>query len=344
VSRAASRSSISKPSGGRPSSPAQSVLLSSLTLPRCAWGVCGFNLLVILWGAFVRASKSGDGCGSHWPFCNGQVLPTISTSETTVAFGHRIIEYSHRFSSFLALVSVILLCIWVYRRYTKGNQTRVFAAWSVAFILIEAALGAGLVLFKLVAGDTSLTRAVYLSAHLTNTLLLIGSLTLTAWLASHPVVRLQAKSLPKAVIMSLLLTMLVCVSGAVAALGDTLFPAISVASGLKQDLSNAAPILLRLRLFHPLVAGVSGLTILIVALTIPRRVTDQPVREKAALVVLMILVQFALGVVNVTLLAPVWMQLVHPLASQILWICLLLFAAELASLTPSHQSTASLRV
>lgn len=295
-----------------------------MTLPRFAWGVLGLNLLVIVWGAYVRASNSGDGCGSHWPFCNGQIVPTISKVQT-------IIEFSHRISSGLALLSVFALCVWAYCTLRKGNQVRLFAAWSVVFILIEGALGAGLVLFRLVAGNTSLTRAVYLSAHLTNTLLLVGTLTLTARLAGHPGSRVRTKSLPREVILALVLAVFICITGAVAALGDTLFPAISLGSGLKNDFAAAAPILLRLRLFHPVVAGTAGLTILTVALTVPRRVTAQPVREKAALIVLMILIQFALGAANVSLLAPIWMQLVHLFASQLLWICLVLFAAELAT-------------
>ena len=42
---------------------------------KLAWAVVAVNLLVIVWGAYVRASFSGDGCGDHWPLCNGQVIP-----------------------------------------------------------------------------------------------------------------------------------------------------------------------------------------------------------------------------------------------------------------------------
>lgn len=296
----------------------------------------GLNLLVIIWGAFVRASKSGDGCGGHWPFCNGQVVPTAVVSGASKF--QTIVEFSHRVSSGMALVGVFALCVWAYRSLPKGHQARLFSAWSVVFILLEGALGAGLVLFRLVAGNTSLTRAVYLSAHLTNTLLLIGALTLTAWLAGHPGARIHAKSLPRELLAALALTVVICITGAVAALGDTLFPALSVSGGLKQDFASTAPILLRLRFFHPVIAGISGLGILIVALMIPRRMRAQPVREMAALIVLLVLVQFALGAANVALLAPIWMQLVHLLASQLLWICLVLFAAEIGSRSSVERS------
>ncbi len=329
MNTAASRSLPSEAVGLQSPSLGQSPFVRLPALARFAWGVLGFNLLVILWGAFVRASRSGDGCGGHWPFCNGQVVPTVAVSGASKF--QTIVEFSHRFSSGLALVGVLALCIWVWRSLPRGHQARLFAAWSSVFILLEGALGAGLVLFRLVAGNTSLTRAVYLSAHLTNTLLLIGALTLTAWLASHPGAGIHVKSLPRSLVAALALAVFVSITGAVAALGDTLFPAVSLAGGLRADFASTAPILLRLRLFHPVIAGISGLCILLIALTLSRRIPAQPVREMGALIVLMVLIQFALGAANVALLGPIWMQLTHLLASQILWICLILFAAEIGS-------------
>ena len=58
-------------------------------LARYAWGVLGINLLVILWGAYVRATGSGAGCGSHWPLCNGEVVPRSAGLATLIEFTHR---------------------------------------------------------------------------------------------------------------------------------------------------------------------------------------------------------------------------------------------------------------
>ncbi|MEZ4640810.1 MAG: COX15/CtaA family protein [Caldilineaceae bacterium] len=44
-------------------------------LAKYSWGVLFYNLLVIMWGAYVRATGSGAGCGRHWPVCNGEVIP-----------------------------------------------------------------------------------------------------------------------------------------------------------------------------------------------------------------------------------------------------------------------------
>src|SRR5204862_2968928 len=115
-----------------------------VSLRRYAWGVLGYNLAVILWGAYVRASGSGAGCGSHWPLCNGAIVQPSPTTAT-------LIEYSHRLSSGLALVAVVALAVWTYRATTLGHQARLGAAASVVLMLTEAALGAGLVLFRLVA-------------------------------------------------------------------------------------------------------------------------------------------------------------------------------------------------
>src|SRR5229473_6608919 len=147
---------------------------------RYAWGVLGWNLLVILWGAFVRATGSGAGCGSHWPLCNGEVVPRAPRLET-------IIEFTHRVTSGLALFAVVGLVVWSAVSFPRGHRVRRTAIVSLVLILTEALLGAGLVVFQLVAQDASVGRACYLSLHLVNTLFLLGALALTAWYSREPI-------------------------------------------------------------------------------------------------------------------------------------------------------------
>ena len=142
-----------------------------------AWGTLGYNILVILWGAVVRATGSGAGCGSHWPLCNGEVVPRAATTEM-------IIEFSHRLTSGLALISTVILLIWAYRRYEKGHIVRRAAQFAMFFMVTEALVGAGLVLLEYVAFNESVARAYWMAAHLINTFLLLAALTLTAWWAS----------------------------------------------------------------------------------------------------------------------------------------------------------------
>ena len=105
-----------------------------------------YNLAVILWGAYVRASGSGAGCGAHWPLCNGEVIPRAPSIAT-------LVEYSHRLTSGLALLGVVALMVWTWRVWGRGHPARRGALLSLIFILTEAAVGAGLVLFELVADN-----------------------------------------------------------------------------------------------------------------------------------------------------------------------------------------------
>ena len=304
---------------------------------RFAWGVLAFNVLVVAWGAYVRASGSGDGCGNHWPFCNGQVVPQSPRIQT-------LIEFSHRISSALAVFAVLALSVWAYLRFPRKHQVRLFGLLAGVFILLEGALGAGLVLFRYVAKDASSGRAFYLSAHLTNTLLLLGSLTLVAWLAGEPSGRphpLDRCNLPRLLGFALVVALLVSITGAIAALGDTLYPAVSLQQGMQQDFASGSSVLLRLRLFHPLVAILSSFFLLYVALRIPRRLPGQAIRETSTILALLIVLQLAMGVINVYLLAPVWMQLLHLFIADVLWIVTVVLAAEAMAYVANAAATLS---
>src|SRR5512136_1928461 len=144
-----------------------------MRLTRFAWLVLAWNVAVILWGAFVRASGSGAGCGAHWPLCNGEVVPRAPALETMV-------EFMHRATSGIALLLVVALAAWVFRARPKGHPARRAAGASVVFILVEAAVGAALVLFGLVAENDSVARALFMAGHLANTFVLLACLTLAA--------------------------------------------------------------------------------------------------------------------------------------------------------------------
>jgi len=126
------------------------------SLATYARGVLAYNLGVIAWGAYVRATRSGAGCGAHWPLCNGEVIPSSPTAEM-------LVEFSHRVTSGLALVSVVVLAIWVWRACAKGHPARRGAGWALVFMLAEAAVGAGLVLFELVADNETMARALIMA-------------------------------------------------------------------------------------------------------------------------------------------------------------------------------------
>jgi cytochrome c oxidase assembly protein subunit 15 len=301
---------------------------------RYAWGLLAYILFVVVWGAFVRATGSGAGCGGHWPLCNGDVVPRAPTLAT-------LIEYTHRLTSGLSIVGVALLWLWSRRVFPRGHRARRLAVLSFLFLVVEALLGAGLVLFDYVAQNASIGRAFYLALHLANTQVLIGVLALTALLARCGDEPLRIRSVPPGVLATLPLVVALSMTGAVAALGDTLFPAASVGAGIRQELASTAHFLLRLRMLHPVLAVSTGFCLLWAASSLVRMRPSAGVKRAAAALAGLVLAQLAAGAVNIALLAPVWMQLVHLLLADAVWIALVV-AVTRAALGPAPaRQTAS---
>ncbi len=291
-----------------------------------AWVILAYIILVILWGAFVRATGSGAGCGSHWPLCNGVVLPREPATET-------IIELTHRVTSAFSGVLVLGMLAWSFYAYPKRHRVRRGAALSTFFIITEGLLGAGLVLFELVADNESAARAFSMAAHLVNTFLLLAVMTLTAWWASGGgPIRVRGQGKVGWLILGGFVMMLVLgASGAVTALGDTLFPARSLAEGITQDFSPTANFLVRLRIWHPVIAVITGVYLVVASSIISTQRPSPDTNRFAVALRVIFIVQFAGGVVNVLLLAPVWMQIVHLFLADLLWIAAILFAAAALS-------------
>ena len=291
-------------------------------LAKFAWGVLIYNIGVILWGAFVRATGSGAGCGSHWPLCNGEVIPRAPQAET-------VIEFTHRATSGVAFLLVLGLFIWIYRTYPKGHVVRLGASLSLFFIITEALVGAGLVIFEWVADDASIGRVISISVHLVNTLFLLAALSLTAWWASGGN-KIQVTGYGVefwAFAVGFLSILILGVSGAITALGDTLFPAETLAQGIRQDFSPTAHFLVRLRVWHPLIAVIVGFYLMFVGGLVGMFRTNPLIKRLATGLVILFSIQLAAGLINLVLLAPVWMQIIHLLLADLVWINLVLLSA-----------------
>jgi len=312
------------------------------SLVRYAWAVLAYNLLVIVWGAYVRASGSGAGCGRHWPLCNGELIPRAESVKT-------IVEASHRATSFVAVVAVVVLMVWTLRAMPRGHRARKAAIASTAFIFAEALVGAGLVLFELVAHDKSMKRGLSMILHLDNTFLLLAALTVTAWTLTYDgaapardagaeVTEPAARPgwLRPVVVIALLSVLVLGSSGAIAALGDTLFPATSLREGLAQDLSPLAHVFLRLRVLHPFIALIAGAVVFVSASLVRMAKPSPRARMLSRVVTLVFATQFALGLLNVTLLAPVGIQLAHLLLADATWLALVLMGWEALYATPAR--------
>ena len=303
-----------------------------------AWGVVVANVIVIIWGAFVRATGSGAGCGDNWPLCNGEVIPRPERIET-------LIEFSHRVTSGLALLAVVALLIWAFRAYPKGHIVRKGAVWSMFFMILEALIGAALVLLQYVAFNVSVGRAIWMAGHLVNTFLLLGALTLTAWWAQggHPL-RLRGQGAVGWTLLLAFIGMLVLgMSGAITALGDTLV----ITGGISPAENALVATLVELRILHPIIAFGVGALIGLAAWFAMQRRSGRATQQLGRLLIGLYVVQLLAGALNVALRAPVWLQLVHLAFTSVIWILLVLLAAaalaHTAAVTVEKSQTAALK-
>jgi heme A synthase len=303
---------------------------SNTPMKPLAWSALLFNVLVIVWGAYVRASGSGAGCGSHWPLCNGQLIPHTGLLTTSIEFAHRI-------TSGICLILAVAIA-WVgVRHFARGSAVRKSAIAVLGFTLMEAVIGAGLVLFGYTAHDQSLGRVISISLHLSNTFLLLASLTLTAWWSTSPPKPLQiTKSKEHARIkhtamLALFLTGLLGMTGAITALGDTLFQATSLTQGFQRDFATASHFLVKLRVIHPFLAVLTATFLFhyaeLASQVRGRGANDSDVARFSTALRALVGTQLALGALNLVLLAPTPLQLVHLLVAESLWIVLVLLTA-----------------
>lgn len=294
-----------------------------------AWATVLYNVLVILWGAWVRITGSGAGCGDHWPMCHGEVIPKTPTEQT-------VIEFVHRLSSGLCLPLAIALIIWIHKVYPKGHRVRWGAYGATLFLLLEGALGAALVKFKLVSTDDSVARALVIALHLINTFALVGFGSLTAWWINGggALSWRRTGSVRWAWLAAMVGMAIVSMAGAITALGDTLFPVDSqgmdgLLERLWSDLSPAEHFLVRLRILHPALAVALGLLLLLWTSALRWKPLSAQAQRWSSRVAMMVFIEMSLGVVNVWLAAPGWMQLAHLAAANGLWISLSLLGASL---------------
>ncbi len=301
-----------------------------------AWATLVFNVLVVLGGTIVRATGSGAGCGDTWPKCGDQFVPPNATVET-------LIEFSHRVSSVLAglgVAALVVLALWM---FPKRHIVRKAAVVSGVFLVIEALLGAALVLYGWVDADISVGRMIVVPLHLTNTFLLLGALAVTAWWGSG--FSASGKSVSPATVRWLAAGAVVIVAlgatGGLNALADTIFPSVSVTGDLGAKFGPTAPILSKLRIVHPVVAVVGGLFVAWIAADTSRSGSARS-RRLSATVSFIVLSQFFIGVSSIFLLTPLAMQVLHLMVADVLWIAYVLLGVSLLDDAPvRHREVVS---
>jgi heme A synthase len=292
-----------------------------------AWFTLAYNILVILWGVFLRASKSGDGCGQHWLTCQGEMIPSAPELKT-------IIEFSHRMTTGPAFILVVILAIWAFRRFEKGSPVRKAALASFIFIVAEVLIGGVLVLTGNTAETLTAERPFLAIGHLINSFLLLASLTLTAWYAGDR--RTISFDGPRKPLLLLALAaigiLLVGTSGSVAALSNMLFPSSSLSEGIARDFSASSNILLKLRVSHPVLSIATSVYLVFLAgwlSALSGRVGK--VKRSSTILTVIVIVQVAFGALTLLTMAPILMQVGHLLLADLLWISFVLLAANFLS-------------
>jgi heme A synthase len=292
-----------------------------------AWFVLAYNLVVILWGAFLRASLSGDGCGEYWLTCGGEIVPTAPQFKT-------VIEFSHRLSTGLSFIAVLLLFVWAFRKFVKGDWARRMAFASFVFIVVEALIGAGLVLTGNTAGNWTTSRPFWTMAHLVTTFSLLAVLTLAAWFASGG--KSFTFQLPRRILFLLAIAVagifLIGMSGSIAALSSMLLPKASLSEEFAKDFAETSHILQRLRISHPILSISVGVYLMFLAGWLKSKFVENfYVKRWADILCILVLIQFASGLVTLFTHAPILMQITHLLLADSLWIAFILLSANVLS-------------
>lgn len=295
-----------------------------------AWFVLAYNVVVILWGVFLRASLSGDGCGEHWLTCGGEVVPSAPQLKTQIEFFHRI-------TSSLAGIVVIVLLVSAIIKWSKNKSAhnKLLLRMSIAsllFIVIEGILGGLLVLTGNTAANWTPTRPFWMAAHLINTFTLIAILALTAWFASGG----KSFSIFKAdrkilflLFLGIFGIFLVGMSGSIAALSSMLFPSSTLSEGIAKDFSATSHYILRLRVFHPILSILTGVFLIFLAGFLRKKDEKKPQTQRWSNVLsLLVLIQFASGAITLLTLAPIVLQLIHLFLADAVWISFVLMAAS----------------
>lgn len=309
---------------------------------RLAVATIAANALVIVQGAFVRATGSGAGCGRHWPLCNGEIVPLDPTVHTLIEFTHRLLS-----------LAVLILGIWLFARVFRDRARRpglwVATVAATAFLFVEALLGALTVLWGLTGDDTTVARGLMVATHLVNSLLLVGSLA-GVFLYARPnppawPLRLHRQGpLGTVLAIGLVGMLFLMFTGGIAAMGNTMFPSSSLAEGFAADFAPDAHPLIRLRVLHPLIGVTVGIYLF---LSLGTAWWLKPAPEGRRLVPALLavyLVQLVVGTANLALLGPIVLQLLHLALAVVAFGLLSALTIVLLASTTTRAASADARI
>ena len=282
-----------------------------------AFGLLVYTILVIIWGAWVRISHSGDGCGDTWPLCHGQLIPEAQRGKTWVEYGHRLMSGIYGW--------VVLYFYWVARKlYPKDHFARKAALATLIFMITEALLGAKLVLFKLVTTNDTPYRAFVMGLHQLNSFMLTGAVALTfAGANANDTLPAPTQAFRRFKYLPWVIVVL-GITGAWAALSNSLFPTDNLFEGFLADFNTESHFLIRLRGLHPVLAVLGAGSLALFFWTKAQTADENPALQKKSLHMSLILIfGIFFGMATLFLHAPTWMKITHLTLAHAIWVILL---------------------
>jgi len=260
-----------------------------------------YTLLVIIWGAWVRISHSGDGCGDHWPVCQGEFIPDLTQKKTFIEYFHRLMSGAY---------GLIVIYLWWKLRFLHKKMT--LAHSFLILMITEALLGAALVKFNLVTTNDSFLRLIFMSLHQLNSFMLTA-VTFLIYKSFDTEFDFRIKKIH-------ILFIIVPITGAIAALSTTLFPSISLFQGIMDDFNSQSHIFIKLRILHPLLAMII-MTSFIIWLYVKNE-TRLALETFFAVVI---------GIITLISLSPAYLKISHLLLAHLLWARYLDFTLKVRS-------------
>ena len=285
-----------------------------MTINRLSFYGLVISIASIIAGAIVRATGSGDGCGASWPTCNGKIVPELKTSS-------ELIEFSHRSISGILLIITLIIFLKSFNNSVPVLQKRVIRALTF-FVLLEALIGAVIVIYEWVGLNSSTPRIIAVPFHLINTFGLLGAYTLLFHLTKNSKTSLN-NFFDKGFKIGLILFLLSGATGSIAALADVIFPSESFIMGLAEDFDSNSEILTRLRVLHPIVASFLSIYLYSEANRLQReyKVITKNIK-------LLVLLGVFLGVLNVVSNIILPLSILHLLIADLLWVLYVYKSAE----------------
>lgn len=300
------------------------------TFQKFSYYLIFYTLLVIVWGAWVRISHSGDGCGASWPLCHDQLVPL-----QTETVGKTWIEYLHRLTSGLYGVVVLVQFFWGRKIFEKDHPILFWLWMSLGFMISEALLGAGLVLLGLVGNDESVGRVSIMTLHLLNSMILTASVASVWNFSKSSFIRSQLafekiKVSPKILISAFVIPFLVVgATGAWAALSSTLFPSQSFIESIMKEFAPDSHFLISLRTLHPIFGTILGAGLILLLILLKPMQINEEIRQRQKTLQYLILAQIFIGYLTMFLVSPIKLKFIHLILAHSSWIFLVLWVHSL---------------